>query len=1455
MNNRILLFISFIVLSQFANAQQTYYWVGGPGNWSDLDEWATTSGGTERFGVLPGPTDNVVFDENSFIGNGNRVYVDVDAEMKDLTVTNLAYEYIVLDDVDGGKLSISGNVILEDNILVTCPMYFSSGNTSTFQNNGGFQKDGFSDKISLHVDGGGTLILQDSVAFDYANLSNSSILDINGQAVNFNGAVWVYDATLTSDEAAQIHLTGNRFNTQANSTIDLPTSTIYGVDYPKLSFFGGGHSYYRLVMPNATIRNNNTIEKLSSCNGELTIINENSIDSLIMHSSRLELSDNTTNTVEYLELKGTRSEFAEIVGGENQSTLDITNEASLSYCSFTNINITASETVVANNSLDEGNNSGFTINEITPLTYYWVGGSGDISDLAHWATSSGGSELHEDAFSKIDNILFDANSTDGNAVITSSEDIAINNFEMLGVTDSIEFDLKEINLYGLIYLSQTTISNLMTINFRGTDVTSHYLGNTDDNLFSLYFYDGEHSVSGDTLRAKSIFIDGGHAHLSDKYIDVEQLYNLSGRGEFQNSSINIDWRLIGNNEENGSDFTNTHIYLSDNENKYSTWPRIDISGDTLSYLQTGNEAQIFDSSYDTLMIPPGKTVNIYETIKVAFADINGEADNFIKLIGNNGAKFVSREEEDIEISYTELTNLPAEGATITADFSIDREGNDGWTFTNEILIPDVPTGLTAVDITHNSYKATWDEVEGAESYIFSYTTGGGAAGTNATEITDNFFEVNGNFSEWYVAAKNAAGTSNYSEQQQVTYTPNPPTIKTNYIQAVTASINYTRPRAFGITAYIDLALDEHFSTYVDGYQNFEVVIDNASTDNEDFIFESLNEETDYYCRIRLANETGTSPSSETLHFTTASKLTQSISFAEIPGKSILDESFDLEVSASSGLDVTIVSSNTNVASVNGKTVTIHSLGETTFTASQDGNNGFKAATNQSQILTVSKATQTITFTDMSKSYGDSNFTIPASIDSQLELSYSSSEESVAVIEGDMLVIIGVGSTEITASQAGNDVYLPTSKTQTLTVEKATLTITANNQTKIYGSENPELTFEYDGFVNNEDASMIDTPPTATATATEASAVGDYEITLSDGIDNNYDFNYVSGTLTIEKAPQTINFTTTGDKTLQDSPISLQASATSDLTVEFTLLEGDGVISGNQLTVNSIGTFRVEASQEGNDNYLAASKVEMSFEVFPDLLDQTINFDQIGNKVYGDTFALDASSSSQLDVSYEVTSGPATVSNDEVTITGVGEVTITANQAGNDTYNPAQEVTQTFNVSKATLTVTADDQTINQGDEMPTLTFEYVGFVNGEDASVIDTPPTINTQATQSSDAGEYSIELTGGSDDHYDFVYENGILTIDKVTGIEENILSGVQIYPIPFVKTFQIVLPQEAKDTYTLTINTLDGRQILNRQLNSVQTTHEIYGLENISKGIYIVQLAQNGTVKSYKIVKKTTN
>ncbi len=91
------------------------------------------------------------------------------------------------------------------------------------------------------------------------------------------------------------------------------------------------------------------------------------------------------------------------------------------------------------------------------------------------------------------------------------------------------------------------------------------------------------------------------------------------------------------------------------------------------------------------------------------------------------------------------------------------------------------------------------------------------------------------------------------------------------------------------------------------------------------------------------------------------------------------------------------------------------------------------------------------------------------------------------------------------------------------------------------------------------------------------------------------------------------------------------------------------------------------------------------------------------------------------------------------------------------------VTATISVSKAALECTANE-TIAYGDAIPSLNIQYGGFVNGDDASDIDTEPSVTTTASQFDDAGNYTISLSGGSDDNYNLILINGTLTIEKAS-------------------------------------------------------------------------------------------
>jgi N-acetylneuraminic acid mutarotase len=85
--------------------------------------------------------------------------------------------------------------------------------------------------------------------------------------------------------------------------------------------------------------------------------------------------------------------------------------------------------------------------------------------------------------------------------------------------------------------------------------------------------------------------------------------------------------------------------------------------------------------------------------------------------------------------------------------------------------------------------------------------------------------------------------------------------------------------------------------------------------------------------------------------------------------------------------------------------------------------------------------------------------------------------------------------------------------------------------------------------------------------------------------------------------------------------------------------------------------------------------------------QTITFNAIGNQTNPSaSFALVATASSGLPVTFSVISGPATISGSTITLTGSGTVVVQASQSGNTTYLADTSPPQSFTVSQATQTI-------------------------------------------------------------------------------------------------------------------------------------------------------------------------
>jgi len=413
------------------------------------------------------------------------------------------------------------------------------------------------------------------------------------------------------------------------------------------------------------------------------------------------------------------------------------------------------------------------------------------------------------------------------------------------------------------------------------------------------------------------------------------------------------------------------------------------------------------------------------------------------------------------------------------------------------------------------------------------------------------------------------------------------------------------------------------------------------------------------------------------------------------------------------------------------------------------------------VLTVTKATLTITADNKTKVYGAANpvFTVTytgfVGSDDETSLINYSKESTPATL------VSVVGNYPITESGAVSDNYDFVYVAGTLTITKATLTVTADNKTKVYGAANPALTVTYSGFVLNDAASNLTTAPTASTTATTTSVVGTYGITASGGVSSNYDFVYVAGALTITKATLTVT---------ADNKTKVYGAANPALTVTYSGFKGTDAAtslstaptaSTTATTTSGVGIYAITASGGVSSNYdfvyVAGTLTITKATLTVTAEDKT--------KVYG-------SSNPALTVTYSGFKGTdaatslstvPTASTTATTTSGVGTYAITASGGVSSNYDFVY-VAGTLTITKATLTVTADNKTKVYGSSNPALTVTYSGFKGTDAATSLSTVPTASTTATTTSGVGTYAITASGGVSSNYDFVYVAGTLTITKAT-------------------------------------------------------------------------------------------
>lgn len=108
---------------------------------------------------------------------------------------------------------------------------------------------------------------------------------------------------------------------------------------------------------------------------------------------------------------------------------------------------------------------------------------------------------------------------------------------------------------------------------------------------------------------------------------------------------------------------------------------------------------------------------------------------------------------------------------------------------------------------------------------------------------------------------------------------------------------------------------------------------------------------------------------------------------------------------------------------------------------------------------------------------------------------------------------------------------------------------------------------------------------------------------------------------------------------------------------------------------------------------------------------------------------------------------------------------------------------TLTVRPKTLSIIADNLTRYVGEPNPIFTYRCIGFVNGDDVSVLTELPMLSCEADSISTPGKYPIFISGGAAPNYSVKTANGILTVMEGSGtvslVEDNSEGLLQVYDL----------------------------------------------------------------------------
>ena len=580
------------------------------------------------------------------------------------------------------------------------------------------------------------------------------------------------------------------------------------------------------------------------------------------------------------------------------------------------------------------------------------------------------------------------------------------------------------------------------------------------------------------------------------------------------------------------------------------------------------------------------------------------------------------------------------------------------------------------------------------------------------------------------------------------------------------------------------------------------------------------------------------------------------------------------------------STNTAVATVDAATgsVTVVAAGTTSITASVPQNDYYTAGTITATMTVIKANTTIVDFTDITKTFGDDDFTLTGTSSSTGAISYTVSDTTVASITGtNTLNIIGAGTTSITLTQASDADYNSATATITLTVNKATPSYTVTDVTKTYD----DTAFDIDAsiLVSSSTGTLtftVSDTTVATLTGTNTlniQGAGSTVITAVQSATDNYTTGTSSFTLSVDKNNAVIlnnSSSALSDVTLVFSDPSFAKTATSSSTGAFTFSSIDTdviTLSTTATTTTSktvshtiagTGTSIITVSQAADANYNAATvsytvtvtKANPNLSALSDITKTYGAADDTVVNTLSTTTAIQYSSSNPSVVQIASTQVGSDTQTATLSFTGAGTAIVTATLSETANYESATtSFTVTVNKATPTLSGFVDiTKTYRDADfslVQPTST-SGGGFTY---ASSNTATATISGDTVSISHSGEVVITATQAANANYEAGTISLTLTINKAAqSINVDPLPSTQ--PLKDFTTIPLTATSSSGNPVSITLAsgsaaTLSGT-VGNYELTSIGTTGIItvtfsvdatsrYNAASVSLSMDVVKTAQS--------------